>query len=96
LPSPPTDGKECARSTQGEMRVAPAGMSSPRSRKTMSSWGDYIPANGFIYRPDLVWPPPPDPRNAIEQVLVGEEYICRAPYFGQICRARIECPQPKD
>ncbi|GAA5976699.1 hypothetical protein JCM10908_005600 [Rhodotorula pacifica] len=35
--------------------------------------GDYIPANGFIYRPDLVWPPPPDARNAIEQILVGEE-----------------------
>ncbi|GAA6018270.1 hypothetical protein JCM8202_001312 [Rhodotorula sphaerocarpa] len=37
--------------------------------------GDYIPANGFIYRPDIVWPPPPDPRNAIEQVLVGEEEL---------------------
>ena len=39
--------------------------------------GDYIPANGFIYRPDLVWPPPPDPRNAIEQVLVGEEEMVK-------------------
>ncbi|GAA5865741.1 hypothetical protein JCM3774_004986 [Rhodotorula dairenensis] len=37
--------------------------------------GDYIPSNGFIYRSDLVWPPPPDPRNAIEQILVGEEQM---------------------
>lgn len=39
--------------------------------------GDYIPANGFIYRPDITFPPPPDPRNAIEQVLVGEEEMVR-------------------
>ncbi|GJN87087.1 hypothetical protein Rhopal_000032-T1 [Rhodotorula paludigena] len=37
--------------------------------------GDYIPPNGFIYRPDLVWPPPPNPATGIEQVLVGEEAL---------------------
>ncbi|GAA6008690.1 hypothetical protein JCM10207_001687 [Rhodosporidiobolus poonsookiae] len=37
--------------------------------------GDYIPPNGFIFRPDLVWPPPPNPATAIEQVLVGEESL---------------------
>ncbi|GAA5887222.1 hypothetical protein JCM6882_002454 [Rhodosporidiobolus microsporus] len=37
--------------------------------------GDYIPPNGFIYRPDLVWPPPPNPTTAIEQTLVGEESL---------------------
>ncbi|GAA5859340.1 hypothetical protein JCM8547_001992 [Rhodosporidiobolus lusitaniae] len=36
---------------------------------------DYIPPNGFIYRPDLVWPPPPNPATGIEQTLVGEESL---------------------
>ncbi|GAA6058771.1 hypothetical protein JCM10212_001887 [Sporobolomyces blumeae] len=35
--------------------------------------GDYIPSKGFIYRPDLVWPPPPSKEAGIEQVLVGED-----------------------
>ncbi|BGP14241.1 hypothetical protein JCM10213v2_002184 [Rhodosporidiobolus nylandii] len=37
--------------------------------------GDYIPANGFIFRPDLVWPPPPNPATRLEQTLVGEESL---------------------
>ncbi|GAA6052509.1 hypothetical protein JCM3770_003802 [Rhodotorula araucariae] len=37
--------------------------------------GDYIPPNGFIYKPDLVWPPPPNPATGLEQVLVGEEAL---------------------
>ncbi|GAA5921242.1 hypothetical protein JCM3775_002955 [Rhodotorula graminis] len=37
--------------------------------------GDYIPPNGFIYKPDLVWPPPPNPATRLEQVLVGEEEL---------------------
>ncbi|GAA5912516.1 uncharacterized protein JCM6883_005928 [Sporobolomyces salmoneus] len=35
--------------------------------------GDYIPSRGFIYRPDLVWPPPPSKECGLEQVLLGEE-----------------------
>ncbi|GAA5976479.1 hypothetical protein JCM11641_001316 [Rhodosporidiobolus odoratus] len=37
--------------------------------------GDYIPPNGFIFRPDLVWPPPPNPATRLEQTLVGEESL---------------------
>lgn len=49
--------------------------------------GDYIPANGFIYRPDITFPPPPDPRNAIEQILVGEEEMVRG---GMDIKIRLE------
>ncbi|BGO98031.1 Alpha/Beta hydrolase fold [Rhodotorula toruloides] len=40
-----------------------------------SGEGDYIPPNGFIYRPDIVWPPPPSPSQRLSQVLVGEEHL---------------------
>ncbi|GAA5843178.1 hypothetical protein JCM11251_001674 [Rhodosporidiobolus azoricus] len=49
--------------------------------------GDYIPSNGFIYRPDLVWPPPPNPATAIEQTLVGEESLTEN---GHKVRVRLE------
>ncbi len=39
-PSPPTDGKECARSTHGEMSVAPAGIGNSRSLSIIRS---YVP-----------------------------------------------------
>jgi len=35
--------------------------------------GDYIPSKGFIYKPDLVWPPPPSKECGLEQVLLGED-----------------------
>ncbi|GAA5952959.1 hypothetical protein JCM21900_001530 [Sporobolomyces salmonicolor] len=35
--------------------------------------GDYIPSRGFIYRPDIAWPPPPSRKTGIEQILVGED-----------------------
>ncbi|GAA5932361.1 uncharacterized protein JCM15063_001200 [Sporobolomyces koalae] len=35
--------------------------------------GDYIPSKGFIYKPDLVWPPPPSRESGLEQVLLGED-----------------------
>ncbi|GAA5957049.1 hypothetical protein JCM3765_005389 [Sporobolomyces pararoseus] len=35
--------------------------------------GDYIPSKGFIYKPDLVWPPPPSRECGLEEVLIGEE-----------------------
>ncbi|GAA5858312.1 hypothetical protein JCM1840_001143 [Sporobolomyces johnsonii] len=35
--------------------------------------GDYIPSRGFIYRPDIAWPPPPSRETGIEQVLLGED-----------------------
>ncbi|BGP30416.1 hypothetical protein JCM10296v2_002170 [Rhodotorula toruloides] len=40
-----------------------------------SGEGDYIPPNGFIFRPDIVWPPPPSPSQRLSQVLVGEEHL---------------------
>ena len=42
---------------------------------SLAGAGDYIPPNGFIYKPDLVWPPPPNPATRLEQVLVGEEEL---------------------
>ncbi|BGP38265.1 hypothetical protein JCM10450v2_002207 [Rhodotorula kratochvilovae] len=49
--------------------------------------GDYIPPNGFIYKPDLVWPPPPNPATGLEQVLVGEEALAEQ---GQRITVRID------
>ncbi|GAA6040711.1 hypothetical protein JCM8097_000886 [Rhodosporidiobolus ruineniae] len=49
--------------------------------------GDYIPPNGFIFRPDLVWPPPSNPATGIEQTLVGEESLTEN---GHAVRIRID------
>ncbi|BGP23118.1 lipase/esterase family protein [Rhodotorula toruloides] len=40
-----------------------------------SGEGDYIPPNGFIYKPDIVWPPPASPTQRLSQILVGEEHL---------------------